>query len=212
MKYSILVLGLMACHGCIEPVTYYTPQGTGAKDGPAFRTLMDSSPCIFLWPSGFRENPAGDDEKLWENWQSDLEKRPTRSGFRSLCALINRYWGNWDRLIIIERFGYGGDQQYSFVAAGISNGNVKVVANWHTGEWSPNESYVQLSALTPNREQFQGILKVLDDARTSLPERFLFLTQPEDRPIYIVHDIKRGEDSFVFGLSGIESVRTEKDS
>jgi len=57
-------------------------------------------------------------------------QRPAYAGFRTLCTLLNGYWGNWQRLIIIERPSWNAEADYRFVAAGVTDGAIKIVTNY----------------------------------------------------------------------------------
>jgi len=116
--------------------------------------------------------------------------RPANPTFRSLCGILNRQFGKWSRLVVIERMSYHA-QDYDFIAIAITNNDVVGVTSmrWCGGEWGVWEHNRELVRLRVNREKLRASLEDLDKARATLPQMFIW--HPEvDQPLFALYDAK----------------------
>ena len=190
---------LCGCSG--RDLRDYEPAGQGA-DAEATAALSARLPSYFVGLAGGSEE---DLEEAWRTGQSIIDEhlmdRPSSPGFRSLCALMNTYLTQWDRLLVLERLSFAGNE-YAFAVIAMQSGQVRAVTNMER----PDEGGVgneTLSLRSPpiHRRKVVDALADLDAARKVLPKRLLWFNNV-DWPLYIVHDVKAGGSAFSFGICG----------
>jgi len=210
---AVVWLGV-ACSGCaVLNISAYTPKGPSA-DARVMRSLCDSLPADYvrskIWANaGVQMSDRDTLNALQGGIEGILRQRPSNPGFRSLCAIVNSYFGAWERLIIIERQGFTGEDEYGFVVIGVTRYGIKAVANLKPDETLWAES-VDLRALEPDPRIAESVVAELDKARAALPERLLWFDNI-DWPLYVLHDIKADGTSFSFALCGWGNVQTQKE-
>ena len=112
-------------------------------------------------------------------------------GFRTLCALVNRYFGDWERLVIIERLSRGGWIETGFIAVAVTRAGPVAVTNFDpqgpdAGQW--NTTLVPRT-FTVDRRKFESCLAELNKAPQNIKRHFLWYGNT-DLPIYFLHDIR----------------------
>jgi len=123
-----------------------------------------------------------------------VRHRPATPGFRTLCAVINRHFGKWERLVIVERLEYGGHDETGFIVAAVTRDGLMGVTNLgpkgpDAGLW---EATLWPRAFRLDRVKFESCLAELDKARKSrkgLWSELLWFNNI-DWPLYLLHDIK----------------------
>lgn len=177
----------------------YVPVGIGAQ---RLNCLSYELPCYFVNPGvGYDVTP----EECEENFlglkrviDDQVECRPSSPGFRSMCALVNTYFGACDRLVVIERLGFA-DNEYGFAVVGVSAWQVIAVTNMcqsSDGLWE-DDGPLRLSSVDVGK--LKSCLADLDRAREVLPERLFWFTNV-DWPLYVLHYITSDGRSFSFAL------------
>jgi hypothetical protein len=134
-------------------------------------------------------------------WDMDetLVRRPAAPGFRQLCDLVNRHFGEWQRLVIIERLGII-NHECGFVAIAIADDGPKAVTNLRRdGDLWEDSIYPRV--VRTDAGKFRACLAELDRARSVLPPRLLWFGNM-DWPIYVLHDVKPDDYSFSFAVCG----------
>ncbi|MBM4018393.1 MAG: hypothetical protein FJ288_08730 [Planctomycetes bacterium] len=137
-----------------------------------------------------------------------IKARWANPSFGSLCTLLNRYFGTWERLLIIERVTPAG-HGYGFLAVAVKKTRVRAVTNlvWKCqyGTWTWSEiNRPRLPPFEPRR--IAQALYELDQARQALPE-CLFWFPNVDWPLYVLHDIKADGTAFSFAVCGYDRAR-----
>jgi len=118
--------------------------------------------------------------------------RSATEGFRILCALVNRYFGDWERLVIIERLQRGGWVATGFIAVAVTPDGIKGVTNLgvngpDAGQWVAT-THPRVFAV--DRAKFESCLVELDKFRQNAIWRPLLWYSYRDFPVYFVHDMK----------------------
>lgn len=133
--------------------------------------------------------------------------RPGSPAFRSLCALSNRYFGQWDRLVIVERLGFINDE-YDFCILGQSKGSLAAITTFLPNSSEENQ---ELKVLPQYPASLDVLFNELEKASAMLPQRLLWF-ENVDWPLYIVHYIKSDGRCFSFGICGdIDRIAGEMD-
>jgi len=190
------------CGGCGAPgMAHYEALGPGAEP-QALRSLDDRLPMDFVYVKAASQTVT--DERMTRDLESIVEEairgRPGSPAFRSLCAILNRHFGKWERLIIIERIGFV-DYGYGYVAVAVTCEGIQAVTNL---EPDGHNCWVETPrprarALPPGR--MRQCLTEMDKARRLLPERLMWF-ENVDWPLYILHDVRAGGDAFSFAICG----------
>lgn len=198
--YILLLCCGFGCGCGGAAVRDYEPVHQGADEAGA-------ALCVRL-PSYFVGLSVGTEEQLQEAWRTGqsiidehLMHRPSSPGFRSLCALMNTYLTEWDRLLVLERLCFAGNE-YAFAVVAVKSGHLRAVTNMER----PREGAVwdeTLSLRSPciAKQKMVNALADLDGAREVLPKRLLWFNNV-DWPLYILHDVKADGSAFSFGICG----------
>jgi hypothetical protein len=120
------------------------------------------------------------------------EPRSATEGFRMLCALVNRHFGDWERLVIIERLERGGNVATGFIAVAVTPDGIKGVTNLgvngpDAGQWVET-THPRVFAV--DRARFESCLVELDKFGQHAIWQPLLWYSYRDVPIYFMHDIK----------------------
>jgi hypothetical protein len=121
-----------------------------------------------------------------------LEPRSATEGFRILCALVNRYFGNWERLVVIERLERGGWVATGFIAVAVAGEATTGVTNLgpqgpDAGQWTAT---THPRVFEVQRAKFESCLLELNKARKGISRRPFLWYSNKDWPVYFLHDIK----------------------
>jgi hypothetical protein len=193
-----LVSCLLSC-GCGQTnLCDYAPLGTSANSSlPSLSLYLtpyfvsdpeDAVKCAQDPPPFYADNPFAFYSYVV------VRNRPATPGYRSLCAVINRHFGKWERLVIIERLQYGGYDETGFIVAAVTRGGLMGVTNLgpkgpDAGLW---EATLCPRAFRLDGVKFESCLAELDKARKSrkgLWSELLWFNNI-DWPLYLLHDIK----------------------
>jgi len=127
-----------------------------------------------------------------------------------LCAVVNRYFGDWERLVIIERLYRGGQVDTAFIAVAITSGGIKAVTNF--GPEGPGgdiwKATLRLRTFHVDRTKFEACLAELDKAHRDTGWRPFLWYGGRDWPVYFLHDIRLNQDDrwspldFACGITG----------
>jgi len=185
--------------GCYQPeLSKYAPRGTSCDNMlPSFGMEL---PAYFVRKVGDSASPS---EIAAEYSYDILRVRSATPGFRMLCSIVNTYFEQWERLVIIERLEHGGNDETGFVVVAVMPSGLTAVTNYglkgpEAGMWVATE-FPRLFKV--DRERFQSLMVRLDLARETLP-RGLFLFPNVDWPVYILHDIKSDGSYLAYGIAG----------
>jgi len=181
--------GCLVCPGCGQTsLRDYAPLGTSARE-----TL----PCLsldlvhhFVLSPEDRDAMKSLQDRVAAYSYVVVKHRSETTGFRSLCALLNRYFGQWRRLVIIERVDIVSDETGFIVAAVTRNGLVGVTNLRPVGPGFT--SWEEVPCPRPfrlDRVKFESCLAELDKAEKDLV-RDLFWFPNVDWPLYLLHDVK----------------------
>jgi hypothetical protein len=206
MLISAVALSV-ACGCAQENLARYVPLGPSAE----FDTL--TALCLVL-PTQFVywDFPDPQARKRPEDVCRELEAavarmvgdRPANPGFRCLLALVNRYFGEWERLIIIERIHYNTD--CGFLAVAQTPEGLKAVTNLRYRFWRRDENHWESGPsarpLRISGAKFGACLEELDKCRGALPEGMIwFGSSPSDLgTLFVLHDIRHDGAAFSFGV------------
>jgi len=187
-----LVACLLAC-GCDQAdLRDYEPVGPSAEF--LLRSLaLGFYPYFVSYP----EEPPLTVLNLIAAYDFDVARaRSSTEGFRMLCALVNRYFGDWERLVIIERLQRGGWVDTGFIVVGVTRDKMIGVTNFdpkgHDGiRWS---STVRLRTFRVDRAKFESCLAELDKMHESTTIRPLLWFTQRDWCFYFLHDIRIRRD------------------
>lgn len=203
---------LCAAAGCgTDNLTDYAAFGPSADEG-LFATLAIDLPPVFVCGGADAEADKAADSKetLEERQASDYRSlkwvmddtiihRPSAPGFRQLCDLLNRHFGEWQRLVIIERLG-SVVYECGFVAIAVTADGPKAATNLRRSGDVWNDS-IYPRAVRIDAHRFQACLAELDRARKVLPQR-LFWFDNVDWPVFVLHDVKADDVPFSFAVCG----------
>ncbi|HUU93381.1 MAG TPA: hypothetical protein VM238_19480 [Phycisphaerae bacterium] len=196
------VVMALACGCTRQSLSAYEPAGPGADN----RTLQSVS-LEYLSRYFVHGGPPGEEQlrdatdPFMQNLDRAFVARPVYPGFRSLCALVNRHFGHWDRLVIIERISFGGGG-YGFIVVARTSRDLVAVTNLELSErdtWYSERN--RLRELTPDRQAFEACSAEIDEAGGVLPEVLLWFSNV-DWPVYVLHNIRPDGKAFSFAVSG----------
>lgn len=205
-RYCLLLIGCVIAQlgGCTgeptAPLTAYQPLTLTEKDDLDMTLLYVDSWCTLSDKPADSRNP----DEVSNPWIGfAMADRVRDPWFRSMCGIINRYFGDWDRLILLEQVSsnieHRGQFNYGFVVLAISRGEVLAVTNAPPANYGFDNS-VQLKRIVPDHGKLQGFLKVLDTKRSSLPSAVVADYSCIDTPIIVLHDFCRGQEPWSFCL------------
>ena len=174
--------------------------GCGEVDFRAYEPIGPGDQFL-LTSFGMRHHPYfvvdPDDQPLTSlnlvaMYNREIQCRSATEGFRMLCALVNRYFGDWKRLVIIERLQRGGQVDTGFIAVAITPDGLRGVTNF--GPEGPGglawRTTRRLRAFRVDRTKFEACLAELDEAhQRTLYSPFLWYGW-RDWPVYFLHYIK----------------------
>jgi len=128
-------------------------------------------------------------------------RRPDRG---SLCGLVNTYFQEWDRLIIIERLAYTEPLWYGYVVVAFGPDGPEAVTNMAPEHGSP---WGWLCGLRPrrvriDRERLAPVIADLDGAIGASSRGALLWFDAVDTPICVLHDVRADGHAFSFGIRG----------
>jgi len=203
MRYMACILvasaGLLVCPGCGQTsLCDYAPMGTSAK-------VQMPSLSLYLLPYFVmgREDSAKSAQDLLPFYSYNVVMHHSFTpGFRCLCALLNGYFGEWQRLVIVERVDVESDET-GFVVVALTRNGLMGVTNLRPvgpGVYSWEVSRCPRS-FQLDRPRFQSCLAELDEARQKLKDG-LFLFENIDWPLYLLHDIRSDGSYLAFGTCG----------
>jgi len=200
MAHLSLVFG---CQCARRDVLLYDAVGPGKKDMPCLSLEYLSRYFVYGPPPVTGESLKDMQTIYFQNLDGAFAERPTYASFRSLCAVVNNWFGKWDRLVILERitFGRGG---YAFVAVASTSGRLEGITNLELTigrDWRSEAE--RLQAFAPDQEAFEDCLAELGRARAVLPEVLLWY-RSIDAPVYVLHDMSSDGKTFSFAVSGYE--------
>jgi hypothetical protein len=140
----------------------------------------------------------------------ELMKRPANPNFRCLGAIVNRYFGQWDRMVVIERIGFVGGE-YGYMVLALTPQGAKGVTNLRTarGDAMGWHACATPRTLEMDRRRLAAALGELEIARELVPEG-VFWFGAVDWPLYLLHEIRSDGKAFSFGMSGY-GAREEED-
>jgi hypothetical protein len=131
-------------------------------------------------------------ENLFAYYSFDvLGARSATPGYRTLSALVNRYFGDWQRLVIIERLERGGNVETGFIAIAVRPGGPVGVTNLteegpSAGMWKADCSP---RVFPVDRRKFEFCLARIDEARQTTVRPLLWYCC-RDWPFYFLHDFE----------------------
>lgn len=193
----------MRCFGCrgLALAASILACGCGEADFRQYEPLGPSAE--FLLPSlGMRHSPyfVVDPEdqpltalNLVSMYKYEIQCRSSTEGVRMLCALVNRYFGDWNRLVVIERLERGGNVCTGFVAVGITrDGLVRGVTNF--GPEGPDgiqwRTTLRLRSFRVDRTKLEACLAELDKAHQQTVYAPFLWYGCKDWPAYFLHDFR----------------------
>lgn len=203
---------LLLVAGCIQgDLSIYAPKGLGAKTDlwPMDSQFVRYHIVHLRADDGdghqLSRVPDGTMRQLPEEVGRALDGRPSQPGFRCLCALLNTYFHDWDRAIIVERLGCVEPLWYGYVVLAFTPDGPKAVTNMLTDGHSPWgwQPGLDPRPLQVDRGRLAPVLADLGRAR----ERFggvLLCYDRVDAPLFILHDVRRNGEGLSFGIRGYE--------
>jgi len=208
VHYLVLLVALaragVACTGCQETrLSRYEPQGPSARLDSLQSLENKLQTHLVYYPTAVDLTPEDTERALID--VSDvidehMRLRPTNPGFRSLCALLNTYYGEWKRLIILERLEFA-DNAYGFFVIAETPRGPRAVTNLVQDEHLVWNAATSLREIQVAAQPFEDIRAELDKAKSILPQCLLGYDNI-DWPLYVLHDIKDDGDSFSFAVWG----------
>jgi hypothetical protein len=203
---SVFLLSLVAvlqCGCASDGLRAYTPRGLAANE-----RVLQSLGIYADLPAYFIGVPNDTQEALREEAlllkqiiDSHVKLLLANPSFRSLCALLNTYFVSWERLVIVQRIDFSGDQ-YAFIAIASQKNGYRVVTNLQerasSGWW---EEGLALRQILVRQGDIEQSMTAIDKARAALPEVLLWY-ECVDWPLYVLHDIRPNGQSFTFSISG----------
>jgi hypothetical protein len=190
---------ILSCSACGRTnLNEYAPLGTSARQW--FPSLsLDLAPYVIVDP---RDAKVTHLEFLSFYSYVVNGHRFSTVGFRCLCALLNRYFGEWERLVIIERVDFVKDQT-GFLVAAVSRDGLVGVTNlrWDGPGFTSWEATPRPRIYSLDRPKFESCLSELDKARDVLGRDLLWFNNI-DWPLYLLHDIKSDGSYLSIGVCG----------
>jgi len=141
-------------------------------------------------------------------YQYDIEHlfgaRLSQPTFRSLCALLNTYFEDWDRIIIIERLAYTEPLWYGYVVVAFAPDGHKAVTNMAPEYGSPWgwQCHLPPRPLRVDRERLAPVIADLDRAVGAASRGALLWFDAIDTPIFVLHHVRPDGRTFSFGIRG----------
>jgi len=180
--------------GCGQDnLSSYAPRGPSAKRN------------MFMWLAGWpcRHFAVEDveSERADYEWEVDYFEfgRPGQPTFRSLCALVNTYFQDWDRLVIIERVGCRGEPWHGYIVLGCTPDGFKAVTNLEGRLWDW-KCRLEPRRLRVDGRTLSGVLDELDRFEESTKTVGLLWFEARDWPLYVLHDLRRTGRQICFGV------------
>ena len=197
------VAHLLLASGCGPAyLLAYTPIGPSA-DPDIFEPLAYWPRMHFVVNNLEREG-----ENLTAYYESEVDlfylQRLQQPAFRSLCALLNTYFQDWDRLVIIERVGHREELWYGYVVLGLTPDGPKAVTNMVANKgWCWDwQSRLEPRRLRVDRKRVQSVFEELDRVKSLTKRTGLIWFEARDWPIFLLHDLKRDGQDFSLGVRG----------
>lgn len=196
LLYAAVIFSACGCYR--TELWQYEPRGSSwGKKLPSFGMEL---PGYFVRASDESLLP----QYIFANYSYDILRiRSATSGFRMLCAIVNTYFGQWDRLVIIERLEHGGCYETGFIAVAVVPTGLMAVTNY--GPEGPNAGMWVATdiprSFKVDRERFNTLMVRLDMARKPLP-RGMFWFPNIDWPVYILHDISADGQYLSYAIAG----------
>jgi len=175
--------------GCAPSLQQYEAWRPGAEDVRLCPVGTDSpvadSPRLFVCTNG-RLAPPGEasnkEEAVTDVWwviNCFLTARPNYPDFRSLCALVNGYFQNWTRLVVLEIMPNANDighpgRTYGFVVLAETPGGPVAVTQLAGPETLPRYGTGKLRLLRVNRGALAKWFEEMDKAREDLPPALVY--------------------------------------
>ena len=138
-------------------------------------------------------------ESIEVTFDSYLAYRLRFPGFRTLCALLNSYFGEWRRLTVLEqidlRTGLPGSEVYGFVVLADTPQGLFAVTQY---EWRDG-GFIRTRGLKRIRcdPKKAGLwLARMDGVRDELPCARIWNEQVVDLPIFLLHDVRLGQKTW----------------
>lgn len=191
---------VVLCVGCRDArLSHYEPQGPSVRLD-SLRSLEDKLPTHFVYYPTTDLTAEDMERGLRDVVDDHIRLRPSNPSFRSLCALLNTYYGEWNRLIILERVGFA-DDSYGFVVIAETPHGSRAVTNLVYDEHLTWKAATSLRQIQLAAQPFEDIKTELDKARGILPQRLLWYDNI-DWPLYVLHDVKADGSNFSFAVCG----------
>lgn len=181
----------------------YAPRGPSCEPG-LFKCLSDWPTRHYIVEALEREGIRLGIEDYSYNIEHLFDGRLSQPTFHSLCALLNSYFKDWDRIIIIERLAYVEPLWYGYVVLAFTPEGPKAVTNMVADPPSPWdwESRLQPRKLSLDRKRLLVALSELDKQAEVSTKTGLLWFDAIDMPIFVLHYVKRDGVRFSFGISG----------
>ena len=211
-----LVTSLIALHGCGPDLSRYEPSGPSARE--CFSLAADGVVVVGLPPATEpwfvdvgSETPSEEvaqqdesDEDVLSNiagtWDHAILRRASKPDFRVLCALVNGCFGQWRRLVVVERFWVDpAVPDYGFIVLADTPAGLIAVTKF---VWQ-GQQYVwgnRLRLIRCDPRKAAPWLKALDEARRNLPRARVWNDGVIDVPLFLFHDIRPGDGAWSFAL------------
>jgi hypothetical protein len=211
MRYGLAmgVMVVLLASGCGPgDLSTYTARGPSAQPG-TFGSLA-YLPTTHLVADGIR-GKAAKSKEVEEYYTSEIEflfnERLTQPTFRSLCALLNTFFQNWDRLVIIERIAYEGELWYGYAVLAQTPSGPKAVTNMvadRGSRWGW-ECCLQPRQVRLEPRRVAMTLDMLDTFANDTANRGLLWFDTGSMPIFVLHYVRRDGrmwSTSSFGISG----------
>ncbi len=213
-----LVTGLIVLHGCGPDLSRYEPVGPSARECFSLASqgvvVVGLPPAAEPWfvdvgmPSGTPSEELvqqdQSDEDVLSNiagtWEHAVLRRVSMPDFRALCALLNGCFGQWRRLVIVERFWVDpAVPEYGFIVLADTPTGLIAVTKFVWQE----QRYVwgnRLRLIRCDPKKAEPWLKAVDQARRGLPRARIWNDGVIDVPLFLFHDIRPGDGAWSFAL------------
>ncbi len=199
VRLAMCATFLLSASGCgPDYLPHYAPKGPSADAG-MFMSLA-------YWPNrhfAVREvEHEGESLKPRYDWEVNYfhMERPSQAPFRTLCALVNTYFQDWERLVIIERVGTTSEPWFGYIVLGVTPDGPKALTNLEGRLWDW-KCRLEPRRLRVDQRAIQDVLAELDAADVpSVEMTGLLWFEERDWPLYLLHDLRRDGREFSFGV------------
>ena len=202
----LLAAMLSGCHPALRQYEALWPGAEDVRFGPVGTdSHWPDAAKLFVCTNGLFARLGGASNKeetvhtVWSDINYFLTARPNYPDFRSLCALVNGYFRNWTRLVVLEILpnanaaGYPG-RMYGFVVLAETPDGPLAVTQLAGPETLPRYATGKLRLLRLDRGEVSKWFEQMDKAREDLPPALVFEVKAIDVVPAALYEFRPGQE------------------